>query len=129
MTDFSLALTTTLAPAKQFSVDGVGYDMLGVDHLSPDDEAETMALFARYGVLQAELDIEKNVTKGKAIAVALKATRLTLLTKLTSLPLSIAGKLPLTSQVKLLEAIQAEVEEAADAEPEPTPEPESGAEG
>jgi hypothetical protein len=114
MTEFSLALTTRIKPAKQFTVDSIPYDLLGVDHLSPDDEAETMALFARYGVLQVELDTEKNVTKGTPLALALKATRITLLTKLTSMPREVAGRLPLTQQVKLLEAIQAEVEDDED---------------
>jgi len=127
-TEFSLSLTTILKPAKQFTVDGVPYDLLGVDHLSPADEAEVMALFARYGVLQSDLELQTNVSKGKITAAHMKATRLTILTKLTSLPLEVASKLPLTQQVRLLEAVQAEVDEEDD-EDAPSVEPAGDVEG
>jgi hypothetical protein len=127
-TEFSFALKTALKPTKKFTVDGEPYDMLGVDHLSTDEEAETVALFARYGVLQAELEMEKNTSKGKAIALQMKATRITLLSKLTTVPKDVAALLPLTQQVKLLEAIQSEVE-ADDDDETPEPVQEDGAAG
>ena len=122
-----LSLTTALKPTTKFQVDGAQYEILGVDHLSPDDEAEVMALVARYGVLQSELEVQANVSKGKATALQLKSTRLTLLTKLTTLTQQVAARLPLTQQVRLLEAIQAEVE--AEDENPAAPEPEAGGDG
>jgi hypothetical protein len=116
-----LNLTTVLKPTVKFTVDGQEFDILGVDHLSPDEEAEVMALFSRYGLKQSELEVQPNVSKGKATALEMKATRLTLLTKLTTLPPDIASKLPLTQQVRLLEAIQEEVEAEDDFEPAAAP--------
>lgn len=89
-----------------------------------------MALFSRYDLLRQELEAEKNVTKGAAKALEVRATRLTLLTKLTTLDGGTAALLPLTQQVRLLEAIQADVEDEDEgaegvprAEAEPVPEP------
>jgi hypothetical protein len=119
-----LSLSTALKDTIKFSVDGVGYEILGVDHLTPDDEAEVMALFARYGNIQMELDGEKNVSKGIPKALELRGTRLRLLVKMTTMPAEVAAKLPLTQQVQLLEAIQEEGEADDDAAPaaiEPEP--------
>jgi hypothetical protein len=122
-----LSLTTVLKPTKKFLVDGSEYEILGVDHLSPEEEAEVVALFSRYGVLQSELEVEKNVSKGTPKAMQVRQTRLTLLTKLTTLNPSVAAKLPLTQQVRLLEAIQAEVE--AEDEDEPVEQPQAQSAG
>lgn len=121
-----LSLTTVLKPPKKFLVDGDEYELLGVDHLSADDEADVMALFSRYGILQSDLEVQSEVRKGAETAKKMKATRLTILTKLTTLPLEVAKKLPLTQQVLLLEAVQAEVEAEGEEDDEPAsvPEPE-----
>lgn len=119
MNDFALSFTTELAPAEQFQVDGAAYDILGLDHLSAEEEAEVTALFARFTVLAADLANTANVEKGKALALKVSATRLQLLCKLTSLTPEIASKLHVTQQVKLLEAIEAGVQadyDAADGE-------------
>jgi hypothetical protein len=126
MTDFSLALTTALKPTKKFTVDGDEFEMLGIDHLSPDDEADTVALFARLQILQGDLEVQANVTKGATIAKAMKATRETILTKLTTMPRPVASKLPLSQQVLLLEALEAEVS-VEDSGVEPDPEAEVAA--
>ena len=110
----SLALSTEVAPAKIFTVDKEEFSLLGTDHLSPDSEAEAMALFARHGILQRELDSTPNVSKGKEIAERLRKCRILILTKLTTIPTETADKLPLGAQVALLEAIQEEMESATD---------------
>ena len=125
---FSLALTTAVKPAKKFTVDGIEYEMLGVDHLSPTDEAEVLALFSRHSILVNELDRERNVSKGRVIADRARTARLQVIKKLTTLG-DIAATLPLTQQVKLLEAIQAEVEREDEDDEDETPsnlEPEDG---
>ena len=109
---FSLALTTAIKPTKKFTVDGEEFDLLGVDHLSPEVEAEVMALFARYGLLTSDLESTSNVMKGKEIADRMRSTRLALLAKLTTMPKDTAAKLPLSQAVKLMEAIESEVEAA-----------------
>ena len=108
---FSLALTTAVLPAKKFTVDGAEYEMLGTDHLSPDDEAQVLALFARHNILTMELDRERNPVKGKVIAERQRTARMAVIGKLTTLPPDVAGILPLSQQVKLLEAIREEVEQ------------------
>jgi hypothetical protein len=105
-----LSLSTALKETTKFTVDGKPYEILGIDHLSPEQEAEVVALFSRYGILQEELSNERNVSKGTPKALEVRATRLLLLSKMTTLPSSVAGNMPLSQQVKLLEAIQAEVE-------------------
>lgn len=110
----SLALSTEVAPAKKFTVDGEEFSLLGTDHLSPESEAEAMALFARHGILQRDLDITPNVHKGTEIAERLRKCRILILTKLTTIPADTADKLPLGAQVALLEAIQEEMESATD---------------
>ena len=49
MTDHLMQLSTTVAPAKTFTVDGMAYELLGMDHLSPEAEANVTALLTRYG--------------------------------------------------------------------------------
>jgi len=111
---FSLALTTAIKPPKKFTVDGEEFDLLGIDHLSAETEAEVMALFARYALLTADLENASNVMKGKEIAERMKTTRLAVLTKLTTMPKDTAAKLPLSQAVRLMEAIETEVEPGDD---------------
>lgn len=115
---YALELSTVLKEPKKFLVDGEEFNLLGIDHLTPESEAETMALFSRLNILTEELEAEANVTKGTKKAIELKETRIVLLTKLTTLNRSTAVKLPLTQQVLLLEAIQKEVSEDSGIEPE-----------
>jgi hypothetical protein len=125
MTDeFALDFTTALKPTKKFKVDGQPYEILTLDHLSPEGEAEVTAQFARFGVLQMELEMSKNVTKGTALAEAVQATRITILTRLTTMPKEVAASLHLTQQVALFEAVAAEDDDDGEEKDvsEPTPE-------
>ncbi len=106
MTEFPLSLSTTVEPAKKFLVDGVEYEMLGPDHLSPADEAEVLALFSRHNILTRELDRERVVEKGKIIAKRQREARINVIAKLTTLPKNEIETLPLSQQVKLLEALE-----------------------
>jgi hypothetical protein len=105
----SLALTTEIAPAKLFTVDGAEYKLLGIDHLSAEDEAGAMALFARHSLLAQEIELTANTKRGAELALKLKSCRIRILCKLTTLPEEVATKLPVGAQVKLLEAIQVEL--------------------
>ncbi len=115
---YALELSTALKEPKLFLVDGEEYKLLGLDHLTPEQEAETMALFSRLNILTEELSAEANVSKGTKKALELKETRMVLLTKLTTLNREVAQRIPLTQQVLLLEAIQAEVSEDSGSEDE-----------
>lgn len=112
--EFALQLSTTLKPPTKFTVDGQSYDLLGIDHLSPEQEAEAMALFARLGIVTDELNAESNVQKGTKKAAEVRATRVAIFTKLTTLPKEVASKLPLSAQVALLERVQEEMTETVE---------------
>lgn len=114
--EYALSFVTSLRPTKKIKVDGESFEILGVDHLSPDDEAEVTALFARYNVLQSELEVTSQVQKGKPLAEKVKQTRLTILSKLTTMTKEVAGKLLLTQQVELLDYLASMTQEENDAD-------------
>jgi hypothetical protein len=105
----ALTLSTALAPAKKFSVDGEEYQLLGLDHLSGEDEARTMALFARHSLIASELELTSNTEVGTKLATRLKKTRVQIICQVTDLPQEVAEKIPVTGQVALLSAIQQEL--------------------
>jgi hypothetical protein len=109
MSGVGLALSTRVKPPKKFTVDKVEYDMLGMDHLSKDDETEVMALFARHSSISQELDMAPNVAKGKQAAERLRKCRYAIIAKLTTLPTDVAEKLPLFAQAQLLEEIETQM--------------------
>lgn len=115
MSNITLALTTKLAPTRKFTVDGDEYEILGLDHLSKEDESKAVALFARHSVIATELDMTSNVEKGKELATRVRSTRLQIIATLTTLPKEIAEKLPLTEQIALITALQADQEETPEA--------------
>lgn len=121
MANISLALSTKVAEATKFTVDGEEYEILGVDHLSAEDEAEALALFARHGLIAEELELTRNVQKGTQVALNLKACRVQILCKLTTLPKDVAGKLPIHAQIKLLAAVQEEIAGPEDGSAPETP--------
>lgn len=123
MSEISLELTTSIAPAKKFTVDGDEYLLLGVDHLTPEQENKVMALFARHALLLAEQEQTSHLGKGEAIAGRVRQCRLSLISTLTNLPQDIAGRLPLTQQARLMETLQEEMNSEDD---DPVTAPESG---
>lgn len=129
MSEISLSLTTRIKPAKKFTVDGEEYQLLGIDHLSPDDENKVMALFARHSLLLAEQEGTENVTKGTAVAERVRKTRLEIICTLTDLPKSVAQALPLSGQARLLETLQEEISKDAEGEDEDAAEPGAEASG
>lgn len=111
MSNISLALTTKLAPTKKFTVDGEEYEILGLDHLSKEDESKAVALFARHAYIATELEMTPNVQKGKELASRVRDTRMQIIATLTTLPKDIAEKLPLNAQIELITAVQSDQEE------------------
>lgn len=114
MTDYLLTLSTNVAPAKKFLVDGVEYELLGMDLLSKDDEAEVLARFSKYAQTSNDLSIESDLVKGKRLAASLRTQRVALLCKLTTLDKEVAAKIPTQDAVKLIEAVQALLEDEDD---------------
>lgn len=122
MTDKTmLALSTAVRPARKFTVDGDEYLILGLDHLSADDESEAMALLSRHRLLQVELEQTSNVQKGKSIAARARTCRFQIICKLTNLEREVAQKLPLSEQALLMEAIYTEMEDEEEEEPQGEP--------
>lgn len=109
MSDSMLALSTQVKPAKKFTVDGEEYQLLGLEHISKEGEAEALALLSRHSLLMIELENTANVTKGKVVAERLRECRLRVIRALTDLPKETAETLPLHAQAQLLEAVVAEM--------------------
>lgn len=115
MSDDRLAvieLSTTLAPAEFFTVDGEEYHLLGLDHLSADEEARVMGLFARFRHLSDKYEETGDEAKGKEIGGALIVQRLKILTSLTDMPMDVAKKLPVSAQAKLMKKLEKDADAA-----------------
>jgi hypothetical protein len=106
-----LSLSTQLEPARKFLVDGLEYEILGIDHLGKADEAEVMARFSKYVQTANALSVAADLGKGTALAVSLRTQRIKILTMVTTLPADIADRLPTGPAVKLIEAVQEEFSE------------------
>jgi hypothetical protein len=112
--EFALSFTTALKPTRKFQVDGNVYEILGFEHLTPEQEAEVIAQFARFGVLQAELEMTAKTARGAVLAAQVREVRLSILTRLTTMPKEVAASLHLVQQVKLFEAVDAEPDDDDD---------------
>lgn len=108
MSDHILSLTTTIEPAKTFEVDGEAFQLLGFEHLSPEEEARATAAFTRFAQLDTRLSNAKSDAEAQQFATQLRKRRIQLITMLTTLPTEIAEKLPISAQTELFKAVQAE---------------------
>ena len=86
MTEHLMQLSTAVAPAKTFTIDETPYELLGMDHLSPEAEANVMATFSRYGALAEKLEKVEDEDKGTKIALTMRDLRLNVLAKMTTCP-------------------------------------------
>lgn len=103
MTTPLLSLTTTIAPAQKFLLDEAEFEFLTLEHLGKEDEAYVTALFAQLERLQERLSIETKLESATNVAKRIKATRVSLLERLTSVPLEKLNAAPTPVQVRLLE--------------------------
>lgn len=133
-----LELSTKVAPGRPIDLDGQRFEMLTMDHLSPDLEAEVMALFSRHATWGATLEVAPNKPAGEKAAKQLRTCRVLLLEKLTTIPRDLIDELPISAQAKLLDAIQEEMaiqvndpegEEDLGARTEETAKPPEGGDG
>lgn len=104
--NYVLELSTKVEPAEQFTVDGDEFDLLGFKHLSALEEANVMALLARYDNLSMQLVTTESDVEAVKIARRLRDKRISLLTKLTTAPSEIVDSLPLEAQVQLVRQVQ-----------------------
>lgn len=111
-----LDLTTEVLPAKKILLDGEEYDLLSLDHLSPEDEASVTATFARFQKVFGRLENAKNESAATAEAMKLGGLREKLILKTTSIPRDVLKKLSPGLQGKILRAVQNEISVASDDE-------------
>jgi hypothetical protein len=110
----TLAITTALKATQKFTVDGVEYQLFDMDHLSPDEEAEALALFSRFGILAQGLDATANVKKGVELAKRMRVCREQVVARMTDLPADVIANIPLSQLSLIMEAMQNELEGAED---------------
>ena len=109
-----IALSTRLRPTKQFTVDGEPYELLTLHHIGKAEEARVQAYFARFSVLARKLSLANSDKEAEAFAERLRSTRIRILTALTTMPETLADRLPLPEQARLLEVVQRVYEGAED---------------
>lgn len=107
---YLMELSTQVAPAAMFTVDGDEYHLRTLDHMSAAEEAEVTGLFQRFSKSFENLQEQTDAAKAERIAGSLRKQRIHLLTKITDMPESVAASLPASAQGKLLETLQEELE-------------------
>ena len=121
MSDPILSLSTQLDPPDTFEVDGESFNLLGLKHLSDEQEAEAQGLFARFQNISGQLETAANDQVAKRLSKDLRKRRLDLIALMTTVPRDLVEKLPLPAQVKLFKAIMEDfIAGDEDAEAEPT---------
>ena len=108
MTDHILELSTTVEPAETFAVDDTTYELLGFEHLSPEQEAAATGAFTRFQQCAVHLDRAQSAGAAEKIAAELRKRRLDVLCLLTTMPREVAEKLPMSAQVALFKAVRQE---------------------
>lgn len=111
-----LELTTEVLPAKKILLDGEEYELLGLDHLSPEDEASVTATFARFQKVYDRLTKAKNESAATAEAMKLGGLREKLILKTTTIPRDKLKALSPGAQGKILKVVQEEISVASDDE-------------
>ncbi len=114
MSKISLNLSTSVKPAEKFTVDGVEYSLLGLEHLSPEAENTITALFARHGAVSIELGYGPPIDKGEALAERLKRLQNKIIGCMTDLPEDVIETIPMMEKARLFEAINQKYEKGDD---------------
>jgi hypothetical protein len=120
MSDPILSLSTQLDPPETFEVDGESFDLLGLKHLSDEQEAKAQGLFARFQNISGQLEHSANDQVAQRLSKDLRKRRLDLIALMTTVPRDLVEKLPLPAQVKLFKAIMEDFtggDEDAEAKP------------
>jgi hypothetical protein len=108
-------LATILAEPEFFTVDGEEYRLLGLDHISTEEEARVIGLFGRYNWLTKQYEAVTEDKEGAKIGALLIAQRIKILTAMTDMPTDVAKRLPPTAQLKLVEYMSDMVPGSAEA--------------
>lgn len=114
MSDHVLELTTELEPAATFTVDGEEYELLGFEHLTPEQEAKATGAFTRFQQASIRLDRSSTDKEAEQRAKDVRKRRLDCIALLTTMPREVAEKLPPSAQIKLFKAVNDEAGADAD---------------
>lgn len=112
MSDHILSLSTSIEPAETFEVEDGGemktFELLGFEHLSPEQEAKATAAFTRFQQCAVRLDRAQSDAAAEKLAGELRKRRIDVLCLLTTMPREVAEKLPMSAQVQLFKAVREE---------------------
>ena len=105
-----LDLVTDIAPAKLLRVGGEEYDLLGLDHLTPETEAQVTATFTRFQSVYERLEAAPNMTIAANEAGKLQRYREKLIQLMTTIPPEVIKTLHAGQQGKILAVIRTELQ-------------------
>jgi hypothetical protein len=123
-----LDISTEVDPPKLIKIDGEDYQLLGFDHLSPEEESEVTAAFARFQTAFTRLDQATSDKAATQEAIKLRRKREQLIGLMTTVPREVISKLTTAKQGQLLRAIQDEIGQEAGPDAEDEDGGDSGAE-
>ena len=108
MSDHILNLSTTAEPAGTIGIDDQVYELLGFEHLSPEQEAKATAAFTRFQQCAVKLDRAQSDQAAEKLAADLRRRRIDVLCLLTTIPREVVEKIPMSGQVALFKAVRQE---------------------
>lgn len=111
MTDRSpiLEITTEEIPAQLFTVDGEEYELYSTAHLTPEQESQVTANFARSQSIVNRLTKAKNDREAEALAKKLRPLRERLIGIMTSMPPAKISELHPKAQGQIMDVIADEI--------------------
>lgn len=107
-TDAALTIATDLEPTKKIKLDGTDYELLTVNHLSPQQEAAVTATFSRFQRIFEQLEVAKNDPVAEKLAADLQQYRAKLIGLMTTIPSSVVRGLRPGVQSEIVKAIRKE---------------------
>jgi hypothetical protein len=114
MSDPILSLSTELDPPSVFEVDGEQYQLLGLTHLSDEQESKATAMFSRFGQLTYKMETAPTDKEAEKLSKDLRKRRLDIIAFLTTMPRDVVEKLPLPGQIQLFQAVRRETNAESD---------------
>lgn len=96
------SISTAADPPDKIELDGVEYDLYGLQHLGKDKENKAVALFARHEHLTQLLYAAENDRDAERISTTMRGVRIDMIVTLTTIPHDVADALPLHAQQELV---------------------------
>lgn len=112
--DYVVEVDDDLPETKPMKIFGDVYQLKTMDHLSPDEESQVSATFARFLSIYQRLATAKTDQKAKVEAARLRKLRIKLILLMTTIPRRVVERMGPGGQGKVLAAIQEEIGAEAD---------------